>query len=121
MADNATGELIADSEKNPLSATQEQVDQKQMNEVERSSDSKTMAKVSTVYLVSSSFIFLRHPFVQGLVDVAFLSATANQLRHAIEMETRYMPLLITLFSLSLVLQIVSTGLLVIGLIVNAKS
>ena len=46
------------------------------------------------------------------MDVAFLSATANQLRHGIEMKTSYMSVLIAIYSLSLVLQIAATGLLV---------
>ena len=39
---------------------------------------------------------------QGLMDIALLSANANQLRHAMELCAPYRSLLITLFSLSIV-------------------
>ena len=50
---------------------------------------------------------------QGLMDIALLSANANQLRHALELCAPYRTLLIVLFSLSILLQVVAGALLAI--------
>ena len=45
------------------------------------------------------------------MDIALLTANANQLRNSLELDIPYQPLLVSLFSLSIVLQIVASGLL----------
>jgi len=52
-------------------------------------------------------------YCKGLMDIALLSANANQLRHALELCAPYRTLLIVLFSLSIVLQVVAGVLLLV--------
>ena len=54
------------------------------------------------------------------MDIALLSANANQLRHAMELCAPYKSLLIVLFSLSIVLQVVASCLLLVERITCKK-
>ena len=58
--------------------------------------------------------------IQGLMDIALLSANANQLRHAMELCAPYRSLLIVLFSVSIVLQVVASCILLVERITCKK-
>ena len=47
------------------------------------------------------------------MDIALLSANANQLRHALELCAPFRNLLIVLLSMSIVLQVIASGVLLI--------
>ena len=47
------------------------------------------------------------------MDIALLSANANQLRHALELCAPFRTLLIILLSISIVLQVIASGILLI--------
>ena len=57
---------------------------------------------------------------QGLMDIALLSANANQLRHAMDLCAPYRSLLIVLISLSIILQVVASCLLLVERITCRK-
>merc|ERR1712013_282119 len=50
-------------------------------------------------------------YAKGLMDIALLSANANQLRHALELCAPFRTLLIILLSLSIILQVVASVIL----------
>merc|ERR1711915_149441 len=52
-------------------------------------------------------------YVKGLMDIALLTANANQLRHALELCQPFRQLLIVLLSLSILLQVVASALLLL--------
>merc|ERR1719206_178278 len=52
-------------------------------------------------------------YAKGLMDIALLSANANQLRHALELCAPFRTLLIILLSISIVLQVIASGILLI--------
>ena len=54
------------------------------------------------------------------MDIALLSANANQLRHAMELCAPYRTLLIVLFSLSITLQVVASCLLLVERVTTKK-
>ena len=56
----------------------------------------------------------------GLMDIALLSANANQLRESLELCGAYRPIMITLFTISIVLQIISSALLMLERITRQK-
>merc|ERR1719308_456290 len=47
------------------------------------------------------------------MDIALLTANANQLRHSLELCAPYRTLLIILLSISIVLQVIASGILLI--------
>ena len=51
--------------------------------------------------------------MQGLMDIALLSANANQLRHALELCAPFKILLIVLLTISILLQITASAILCI--------
>eukprot|EP00090_Calanus_glacialis_P012115 TRINITY_DN20558_c0_g1_i3.p1 TRINITY_DN20558_c0_g1~~TRINITY_DN20558_c0_g1_i3.p1 ORF type:complete len:156 (-),score=37.28 TRINITY_DN20558_c0_g1_i3:90-497(-) len=52
-------------------------------------------------------------YAKGLMDIALLSANANQLRHALELCAPFRTLLIILLSISIILQVVASAILLI--------
>eukprot|EP00090_Calanus_glacialis_P037776 TRINITY_DN6539_c0_g1_i2.p1 TRINITY_DN6539_c0_g1~~TRINITY_DN6539_c0_g1_i2.p1 ORF type:complete len:113 (+),score=33.10 TRINITY_DN6539_c0_g1_i2:59-397(+) len=52
-------------------------------------------------------------YAKGLMDIALLSANANQLRHALELCAPFRNLLIVLLSISIVLQLIASGILLV--------
>eukprot|EP00091_Calanus_sinicus_P010633 TRINITY_DN2457_c0_g1_i1.p2 TRINITY_DN2457_c0_g1~~TRINITY_DN2457_c0_g1_i1.p2 ORF type:complete len:177 (-),score=78.13 TRINITY_DN2457_c0_g1_i1:18-479(-) len=51
-------------------------------------------------------------FALGLMDIALLSANANQLRESLELCGPYRPLMITLLTISIVLQVIASAILI---------
>merc|ERR1711892_192716 len=51
-------------------------------------------------------------FALGLMDIALLSANANQLRESLELCGPYRPLMITLLSISILLQVIASAILI---------
>jgi hypothetical protein len=54
------------------------------------------------------------------MDIALLSANANQLRHALELCAPFRNLLIVLLSMSIVLQVIASGILLVERITFKK-
>ena len=71
-------------------------------------------------IISQTHYICIYLCTQGLMDIALLSANANQLRHAMELCAPYRSLLIVLFSLSIVLQVVASCLLLVERITCRK-
>ena len=85
------------------------------------SDYKSYCKVRKMAELLSYTItiyFILHQYnvyflIKGLMDIALLTANANQLRNSLELCTPFKYLLVTLFSLSILLQVFATVLLLI--------
>ena len=52
-------------------------------------------------------------YAKGLMDIALLSANANQLRHAIQLCYPFNLVMVTLLSLSIILQVIASSILLI--------
>ena len=59
-------------------------------------------------------------FALGLMDIALLSANANQLRESLELCGPYRPLMITLLTISIVLQVISSAILMVERVTYKK-
>merc|ERR1711872_1029685 len=59
-------------------------------------------------------------FALGLMDIALLSSNANQLRESLELCGPYRPLMITLLTISIVLQVVASVILIKERATNKK-
>eukprot|EP00092_Neocalanus_flemingeri_P025429 GFUD01027569.1.p1 GENE.GFUD01027569.1~~GFUD01027569.1.p1 ORF type:complete len:152 (+),score=53.56 GFUD01027569.1:85-540(+) len=59
-------------------------------------------------------------YCKGLMDIALLTANANQLRHALELCAPFRTLLIVLLSISIVLQVIASAILLVERIVFKK-
>ena len=85
------GEIERSRSKSPDSLMEDD----KFSHLEKISDWKTYCKVRHFSMLTRKeicFVF------QGLMDIALLSANANQLRHAMELSAPYQHLLIVLFS-----------------------
>ena len=52
-------------------------------------------------------------YAKGLMDIALLSANANQLRHAVTLCQPFMTIMVALLSLSIILQVIASSILLI--------
>ena len=64
-----------------------------------------MAEDQTQKSLDESNYYQSKNFAKGLVDIALLTANANQLTHAIHLQNEMRILIIVLISLSIILQV----------------